>query len=261
MESLRRFLVRKLYFLEAQLINIRMMLSAKRSKRNHSRLFCVLIVWTTIASPFAIVSARSWADIQTYHATTTIDVSFEALFVESNPLNTMAPTIAPTTSTPSSMPSRAPSDSPSLSPSQTPSVYPSGFPSETPDPYPPNDEPLLVERSYFNYNVTVGARYGPGHVGITQETDGTFHIEYKDNAWPSVEEPANSIWKEFTDDGWGVWKGEFTSSDPLVNRCANVGNQSPIDLVESGVACRESHEVRSLVSFLYIRFDDAFHQS
>jgi hypothetical protein len=122
------------------------------------------------------------------------------------------------------------------------------MPTVPPDPYPPNEEPLLVEKWFYNYNVTPGARFGPGYIGILDEKNGSFAVGFKENYWANVEEPDDSLWKEFTNDGWGPWKGVLDHANPLKNRCGNVGVQSPINLKESGAKCHETHQVRTKVS-------------
>lgn len=198
----------------------------------------------------ASVAGRTWRDIPLYHSRIPIDPNKNSYLVSEDAwyANTLEPTSAPSVS---AVPSPAPTTSrpPSQVPSLTPSVAPSNTPTVPVDPYPPNNPPSQPDPWYFNYNTTKGARFGPGFPTLTQ-SGSDIVINYENNYWGAVENPPYpyNTWLEFTDNGWGPWKGVLENRDPLANQCGKVGLQSPIDLVDSGDPCEESHEVRSRVS-------------
>lgn len=76
-------------------------------------------------------------------------------------------------------------------------------------------------------------------------------VGYRNNGWSTVGNPPGRLnnWLEFSDNGYGPWKGVLGNRDPMRNMCSRVGLQSPIDLYESGAKCEEHHEVRSRVRF------------
>jgi hypothetical protein len=215
-----------------------------------STVFAVSIWLAGVADCYC--EARSWRDVQVLHEPATLLNAYRNGFlVYEDPLygTTLEPTQAPTVS---AMPSPAPTTS--RAPSQVPSVMPSASPSASPtvplDPYPPNDPPSNPQSWYYNYNTTKGARFGPGFPELIPSFDTSqIAMQYSSNYWSTVSLPPypNNYWLEFTDDGWGPWKGVLENSDPLRNRCGNVGLQSPIDLVETGARCDETHEVRTRV--------------
>jgi hypothetical protein len=163
--------------------------------------------------------------------------------------STLAPTRAPTT-TPTSLPI---TESPTSRPTNHPSSLPTARPTDAPDPYPPNKPPSNPMPWYFNYNITEGSPYGPGELGLLP-IDGTFRVGVKNNNWGSVTNPPNDYWKEFTDDGFGPWKGVLENRDTSRNLCETGEMQSPIDVRENGATCDETHEIRSLVSQRIISF-------
>ena len=73
-----------------------------------------------------------------------------------------------------------------------------------------------------------------------------FAIQYQNNAWKFTQTPNNFYYKEFTNNGWGTWRGALGDHDFNDNQCGNVGMQSPIDIRLSGVACVEHHQIRTL---------------
>ena len=146
------------------------------------------------------------------------------------------------TSEPSSNPTHKPTESPTISPNPTEhptseptTAAPSSRPTEE-DPYPENETPLFPPASYFNYDTREESRYGPGTPGLVYQ-DGQFTVAYQNNAWDNVILPKDSYWSEFDKNGFGAWKGVLAKRNPLVNQCGNVGEQSPIDVRLSGVAC------------------------
>jgi len=195
-------------------------------------------------------NARIWTDIETFHSQNPKDVSGLSYLMEEDPLyeNTLTPTAAPTTLPPTPQPTTT--FVPSSTPSVSPSAAPSSTPTENPDPYPPNDVPPNPDPWYFNYDTSRDAKYGPGYPGLVQGNNGNIVLGFKNNGWTNAGNapyPYNNL-LEFTDNGYGPWNGVLGNRDPLANRCGRVGQQSPIDLRESGATCDEHHEVRSRVS-------------
>lgn len=111
--------------------------------------------------------------------------------------------------------------------------------------FPQSPIPIDPPRGYFNYDVQDSALYGPGYPAMIRDDEG-FKIVYQDNAWKFVQNPQNFYWREFTNYGFGTWKGALSSVDFTNNQCGNVGSQSPIDIRLSGVACVEHHQIRNL---------------
>lgn len=159
---------------------------------------------------------------------------------------TSEPTIAPT-SNPTYPPTPEPTEPPTMAPTPAPTVPPTLAPTETPDPYPENPPPTRPPSWYFNYNMSDASAYGPGELSLLP-VDGTFRVGVKNNNWGDVGNPPNFYWKEFTDEGWGPWKGVLENRVPSRNLCESGKMQSPIDVRENGAVCDEHHEVRSLVS-------------
>jgi len=186
------------------------------------------------------------------HSADEVDLSGLMYLREEDPyyINTAPPTVAPETSSPTagSIDTSPPIAAPTLAPTTLPTETPTSNPTAPIDPYPPNIAPLRPESSYFNYDTSKDAKYGPGYTGIIKTAKG-LEIGYKNNAWTNVKEPPfpRSTWLEFSDKGYGTWKGVLGNRDPLTNQCGRVGRQSPIDLRESGAKCDEHHEVRSRV--------------
>jgi hypothetical protein len=164
-----------------------------------------------------------------------------------------APTPARPTPAPTTTPTPLPTESPTSSPTNRPSSLPTAQPTDSPDPYPPNEPPSNPMPWYFNYDISDDSSYGPGELGLLP-VDGSFRVGVKNNNWGSVSNPSNSYWNEFTDDGWGPWKGVLENRDPSRNLCETGEMQSPIDVRENGATCDETHEVRSLVSQRIITF-------
>lgn len=211
------------------------------------KVFSVAIFVTSLL--FAECSARSWTDIDLYHGEDSKDLSgiLYLSSVDRYYKNTVEPTYAPTTLTPTADPTS--SARPSILPSASPSSAPSSAP--TPDIFAPNDPPDNPDPWYFNYDTRKEAKYGPGYPEIVHTGRNTgFAMGYKNNQWATVQDrpyPFNT-WLEFSDNGYGTWKGALGNRNPLANQCTRIGRQSPIDLHESEATCEEHHEVRSRVS-------------
>jgi hypothetical protein len=185
---------------------------------------------------------RSWTEIDPLHGRSQPDLSTIDLMIERDPLTPPAPTASPSTGSPSMKPTESPSRKPTRPPTDSPSASP------TLAQVPPNDVPLNPDRSYFNYDNTPGELHGPGYIGFTQ-VNKKMVLGYKENAWASVDSPADSYWNEFDVNGFGAWDGVLENRRPNRNMCGRVGLQSPIDVRENDLGkCDESHEVRSLVS-------------
>lgn len=163
---------------------------------------------------------------------------------------TKSPTLPPTqprTTFPTTIqPTKAPTTSPTSQPTSRPTPRPTSQPSQPPDLYPPNPEPADPMPWYFNYNISDKAKYGPGVMGLVQ-TGETFSVAIRNNMWDDLTNPPDFYWNEFTDSGWGPWKGALESRDVHRNRCSSGRVQSPIDLREN-TKCIEHHQIRSLVS-------------
>jgi len=198
-------------------------------------------------------AARSWTDIELLHSAEEVDMSGILYLREQDPyyINTPPPTVAPTSASSASRPtySSKPTATPSAAPTSIPTSAPSSKPTESPDPYPENEPPFIPDPGYFNYDTSRDARYGPGYPGLVNGDKGMV-VGYKNNGWVNAKEPPypRSTWIEFSDNGYGTWKGVLGNRDPLSNQCGRVGRQSPIDLRESGASCDEHHEVRTRVS-------------
>jgi hypothetical protein len=202
-----------------------------------------------------VSEARTWKDVELLndHGPFSALNAYRNIYLgeeDQRYQNTVAPTQAPTVS---AMPSPSPTTSrpPSQNPSTQPSATPSAAPSAPLDPYPPNDPPTSPESYYFNYNTSLGARFGPGVPELVPAFNSNdIVIQYKNNYWSTVDLPPypDNTWMEFTDNGWGPWKGVLENHDPLRNQCGTTGLQSPIDLIETGASCDETHEVRTRVS-------------
>ena len=217
--------------------------------------------------------ARSYRDVKLMHSMSEPDIlghlylqEKEMFYLSDRPvlnLLSLSPAVRyPTTNAPSPMPSRAstqrptqqPTTSPSSSPTVTPSFSPSAVPTSSPsilptvgDPYPPSDAPLNPEPWYYNYNTSIGAKYGPGLVGLVAHHDsGHFDTGMRNEHWGRVGPPPDNYWTEFTDEGFGPWKSVLQIHGPAQNQCSGGELQSPIDLRENGALCQEHHEVRSL---------------
>jgi hypothetical protein len=114
--------------------------------------------------------------------------------------------------------------------------------------FPENDPPSEDGDSYFNYNVDRGALWGPGYPELVQFNTTTFRIEYKNNAWGTRVPPDDWYWNEFDESGWGAWAGILANKNPRRNRCEQFGEQSPIDVRDTGDVCEEHHQIRTRVS-------------
>jgi carbonic anhydrase len=117
-------------------------------------------------------------------------------------------------------PSAAPTDLPTRAPVLQPTRAPTARPVVLP---PIKTEPHGIgDRGYFNYDPS--SKYGPPK-------------------WDAVELVQDSYWKEFSANGFGVWKGVLQQKLE-VNMCLRGPKQSPIDVRSSGFECAEYHEIR-----------------
>lgn len=178
---------------------------------------------------------------------------------------TKQPTLVPTRS-PTKLPTRPPTKSPTVAPTARPTVAPSLPPTankitQSPtaynttssyimDPYPWNPPPSNPDQWYYNYDTRETAKYGPGYPTFSIQGN-EIVTSYANNGWPNAYGDPNSYWIEFTNNGWGPWKGALENRNPLANICNHIGMQSPIDLVDSGAPCEEHHQVRSRVSTMH----------
>jgi carbonic anhydrase len=164
------------------------------------------------------------------------------------PYETYAPT-----SVADAVPGQARTKDPSLAPTIESSEYPSDYPSVAPSGTPVSDAPSefpsshpIAAPDYFNYDTSVNAWYGPGIPEY--ENNGTHSLVSRvlDDQWGKVKPPPDGgYYKEFTKSGFGAWKGILDKYDPLGNNLCELGQaQSPIDIVENGPKCGESHQIR-----------------
>jgi carbonic anhydrase len=157
----------------------------------------------------------------------------------------------PTTNAPSPSPllvqSAKPSFRPSGSPTRPPTASPMSSPSIAPtsDPYKENEPPANPDKWYFNYDLSAASRFGPGKLGLIRE-NGAFTVDIENDQWGQVARPPDDYWTEFTDNGFGPWKGTLQNHDPTKNICQTGNQQSPIDVRENGAVCYEHHQVRTL---------------
>lgn len=202
------------------------------------------------------VGGRNWQSISPKHGFEPPEMDINEWRFEVNPLFTDSPTMAPTTDIPSMQPSDPPTNKPTAFPTSNPTDAPTTSPTAMPtssDPYPNNPVPLNPPRWYFNYDASPNSRYGPGYVGVIRDQGSNeFRVGIKNNQWGLVGSPPSNYWEEFTDNGYGPWRGSLGNRNPTRNMCNRVGRQSPIDVRSTGARCDEFHEVRSLVSKLRV---------
>jgi hypothetical protein len=110
-----------------------------------------------------------------------------------------------------------------------------------------NDPPPNPDQSYFNYDNQRTARWGPGYPELVRLNATYTRIEYQNNAWGSRIPPVDWYWNEFDQNGTGPWAGILANKNPRKNRCEKFGEQSPIDIRESGAECLEHHQIRTRV--------------
>jgi hypothetical protein len=211
-------------------------------------------------------NGRSWRDVETLHSVEVMDVSarfyrnVEELYYKSMVMNQARvsqqlespraerqPTTIKPSPAPSSLPSTRPSPVPTNIPTRKPSFEPSTEPSISPtvDQYAPHI-PLDPGPSYFNYDISPTALYGPGQLVAKQES-GFFTTMIENNRWGAAQRPEFGYWDEFTaESGYGPWKQTLDIHQPWRNKCASGVLQSPIDLSTNGGTCQEHHEVRTL---------------
>ena len=193
------------------------------------------------------VHARTWRDINTYHALNPVDSAHmnpqeSDLFDFFPPTNTTTVELL-STKTPAGIATINPVHS--LLTSDPVSIQ---TPAPTAEAFPPNPTPDSPPRSYFNYNTSIGAPYGPGHPDFIVGSNGFVTLQYEDNGWANYQVPNNFYWNEFGSNGFGPWKGVLENWNLDTSQCGNVGLQSPIDVRPSGVACVEHHQIRLRVS-------------
>lgn len=196
--------------------------------------------------------------------------------------STGSPTRAPTRA-PTRLPSKSPTETPTGIPTTNTNmiasyVYPEN--SVTPLRYYSRPFP----RGYFNYDSSTQSLFGPGYPVIAYNSQDELVVQYTNNRWvdnfrpPSLLPSSTALaitnnngenndddddgssnpysyyyWDEFGPEGYGFgpWKDTLTKRNMRgvnSNQCGNVGNQSPIDIRLSGVACIEHHQIRTRVS-------------
>jgi hypothetical protein len=114
-------------------------------------------------------------------------------------------------------PSSVPSDSPTLNPTSNPTISspPSGTPTSSPtslaptpipEPYPMLPPPLNAPQTYFNYDRSSAAQYGPGSTTKNWVNIGSTYrgYQYDHNKWSDTKFVGNEdYWHEFSTDGFG----------------------------------------------------------
>lgn len=234
------------------------------------RLIFLLLLWNLWGQA---IGRREWTEIETYNSLYVYDDRFNHLAMELDPLffsdspsgvPTMQPSVYPSTmptvhasNSPSLKPSASPmpSPSPSFMPSREASSRPSTKPSRTPSAspsadamlYASNDPPPNPDQSYFNYDNQRNASWGPGYPELVRLNATYTRIEYQNNAWGSRIPPVDWYWNEFDQNGTGPWAGILANKNPRKNRCEKFGEQSPIDIRETGAECLEHHQIRTRV--------------
>lgn len=205
--------------------------------------------------------SRSWTEINPYHGFSSVDWGGLAVLSEQDPLSPMTlspfptenPTFMPTViPSPTSKPTGRPTGIPTSSPSIMPSVAPTAGP-VTPAPsqraYPEIPPPQNPDAGYFNYDYRTINAYGPGQPQLVNYNSTSYRYAYPGNGWTKVSTSIYNYWNEFGANGFGPWQGTLAEQMPGINKCDNVGLQSPIDVRETeGSLCRDSHEIRSRVS-------------
>lgn len=143
------------------------------------------------------------------------------------------------------------SPAPTVALTSSPTALPLFSAAPTPDPFPPVDPPATVDPTYFNYNTSFDAEYGPGYPQLVfSDATSSFVEVFQKNAWATREIPIDNYWREFdnaTNGGFGPYEGTLAIYNTSHNRCEDVGAQSPIDLSENSV-CYEHHQARCAVS-------------
>jgi carbonic anhydrase len=200
-----------------------------------------------------------------------------ATFVEPTdiPTNSALPTPLPT-KLPTPLPTKLPT---TMLPTETPTsnnnmmityIYPENSIA------PPRSQ--QQPRGYFNYDSSQQSLYGPGYPVIGYDNNNELVVQYANNLWKFYRPPlpiptstaiaiTNNLdsekntdnqnspynyyyWDEFGPNnyGFGPWEDTLTKRNMRGNdnnQCGYVGNQSPIDIRLSGVACVEHHQIRS----------------
>jgi hypothetical protein len=229
-----------------------------------------LLIMTGCQLPVCTLS-RSWTEIDPYHGFSVIDWSglaglsekdsFSSIMVSPSPTEnpTFEPTFEPTENptleptlipSPTSKPTGRPTGLPTSSPSMMASVAPMTLttaPSQRA--YPEIPPPQNPDAGYFNYDHRSINPYGPGQPQLINYNSTTYRYAYPGNGWTKVSTSVYNYWNEFGSNGFGAWMGTLAEHMPEMNKCDNVGLQSPIDVRETeGSLCREDHEIRSRVS-------------
>jgi len=174
--------------------------------------------------------ARNWENLELIHETMPSDPEMIA-FIESGAFEfTVAstepsaapfsgsryPTLSPQpTQTPSSNPTVS-TELPTKEPTSSPTIYP----------YSENPQPLDFPPTYFDYNRGASARRGP-------------------NNWHKVSfQGDQNPWYEFSPNGWGPYKGLLAGYNVGRNYCGTDGQQSPINVYDTGRRCGPDHQIR-----------------
>ncbi|OEU08765.1 putative carbonic anhydrase [Fragilariopsis cylindrus CCMP1102] len=196
-----------------------------------------------------------------------------ATFVEPTDIPTNSPLPTPLqTKLPTTMlPSGTPTSNNNNGNNMIPYIYPENSMSPPRSQRPP--------RGYFNYDSSQQSLYGPGYPVIGYDNKNELVVQYANNLWKLYRPPlpiptstaiaiTNNLdndndntdyqnspynyyyWDEFGPNnyGFGPWEDTLTKRNMRGNdnnQCGNVGNQSPIDIRLSGVACVEHHQIRS----------------
>lgn len=230
------------------------------TSRGYSRQKLGLLQYFLLLVPSA---ARQWTDIVLPQDLKIRDVRLGFELYEEDPFLAMeTATEAPVTSAteptvlsfspPPTMP--IPADPNTPEPTPVPTNSPTLFktPSPTNDPYPENPVPSNPDVTYFNYDPDMYNPYGPGYPKLQRYNSTTLAVGYENNGWENVGVGENFYWDEFDDDrGFGPWQGVLGPRQPERNLCGRIGEQSPIDVRDSGAECVEHHQIRVRVSHIW----------
>uniref|UniRef100_A0A7S2UQH9 carbonic anhydrase n=1 Tax=Attheya septentrionalis TaxID=420275 RepID=A0A7S2UQH9_9STRA len=223
-----------------------------------SQMLLVGVLALSALVPF--VEGRGLAPVEPEEITLQVNASAS----EGDGIYNMPPTLSPIVSispsdvpTASSVPSTGSTADPSITPSLAPSSKPSSAPLDTAsslptsaptvDPYPENPAPSNTPQSYFNYDTSPNAKYGPGSTKVNKTLDSSTEVfYYEENTWQNVPyDTKDDYWAEFGNEGFGAWKGVLESRLHKGNQCDENRRQSPIDARDSGHPCEKSHQIRT----------------
>jgi hypothetical protein len=142
-----------------------------------------------------------------------------------------------------SAPSGSPTDKSTVDPSTPPTFRPTG------EEFPQNPIPRQPKPTYFNYDTKPRAEFGPGYERIYKPLNSTHTtFEYEGNYWGDINFVKNEdYWYEFSPNGFGPLKGTLSGYDQSKNYCNRGKEQSPINVIDTGMNCGPHHQIRTKV--------------